>query len=332
MKSNLDIEITNRCKEFSHKFEKVLHYIQKYNKIAVFRHARPDYDALGCQMAMVSWLKDNFPTKDIIYVGEDHVTLTPSCFPYMMNVDDSWFKEPFLAIILDTSTKARVADERFEKAQVIIKIDHHPEVDRYGKINIVDESMSAAGELLANMLIKFIDYKISKETATYLFKAVVGDSNRFLYQEVNAHTFAIAEYLVQHGAPVAPTYKEMYSNKDISSLNLAKWVLDHYQITEKGVAYYILEKDVLETLHVQPERGKECLGLFDHFDFIKIWMSISWDEPKGNYRVSIRSNSVNIDGVATKYNGGGHSQASGAKLKTLEELPNLLKDLDNLLN
>lgn len=327
---NLDIEIINRCKSFQSKYDKVLKYILKYDRIAVFRHIRPDYDALGCQMAMVNWLKDNFKNKEIIYTGDDHVVLTPKCFPYMMQVNDDWFDKPFLAIVLDTSNSNRISDERYKNADVIVKIDHHPEVDKYGKVQIVDETMSAAGELLANMLIKFENYIITKETATYLYKAIAGDSNRFLYAEVNAHTFAVSELLVQKGIDIVQIYKDMYS-EDLTSLEFTKWVLSHYHITPHGVAYYVLEKDDLKRLNLQPERGKDCLYLFDHFDSIHIWMSVSWDEPKGVYRVSLRSDGVSVESVAANYAGGGHTQASGAKLKSLDDLPKLISELDNLL-
>ncbi len=331
MNIKLDSEIINRCKDFHTKYANVLKYIKKYDKIAVFRHIRPDYDALGCQMAMVSWIKDNFPNKEVIYLGEDHVTLTPRCFPSMMKVEDKWFEDHFLAIILDTSTCDRTDDKRWKKAKTIIKIDHHPEVDHYGKIQIVDDTMSAAGELLANMLIKFDgEYELSETTAAWLFKAIVGDSNRFLYSEVNAHTFAIAELLVQKGININQIYKEMYS-EDINSIDFTKWVLDNYHVTKKGVAYYVLEKETLERLHLKPEQGKDCLYLFDHFDEIKIWMSVSWDELKNCYRISLRSNGISVESVATKYQGGGHTQASGAKLKSLDDLPKLVSELDKLI-
>lgn len=330
MKKQIDIDIENRCIEFKNKYQKVLKLIKKYDRIAVFRHARPDYDAIGSQLALVSWLKDNFPNKEVIYTGSDHVSLTPRCFAYMMKVNDEWFNKPFLAIILDTSNSNRIDDKRYKKAKTIIKIDHHPEVDHYGDVEIVDPSMSAAGELLANMLIKFTDYAINKETATNLYKAIAGDSNRFLYAEVNEHTFAVAKYLCKVGISLPKIYQDMYS-EDISSLEFTKWVLANYHISKKGIAYYVLKKEDLVKLHLPAERGKDCLYLFDHFDNIHIWMSISWDEEKNNYRVSLRSAGIDVEKVATKYNGGGHLQASGAKLKNLDELDSLIRDLESLI-
>jgi phosphoesterase RecJ-like protein len=48
------------------------------------------------------------------------------------------------------------------------------------------------------------------------------------------------------------------------------------------------------------------------------------------WRVSIRSKEKDISKVANVWRGGGHAQASGAKIKSLEELPLLIADLDAL--
>jgi nanoRNase/pAp phosphatase (c-di-AMP/oligoRNAs hydrolase) len=40
---------------------------------------------------------------------------------------------------------------------------------------------------------------------------------------------------------------------------------------------------------------------------------------------------VTINHIAQKYGGGGHSQASWCKLEKIEQLPEFIADLDNLL-
>ena len=47
-------------------------------------------------------------------------------------------------------------------------------------------------------------------------------------------------------------------------------------------------------------------------------------------RVSIRSKGTPINGIAAKWEGGGHAQASGAKINNLNLLPEFIDDLDKL--
>ncbi len=322
--------LEERNQTYEDKFETIVKKIKEYDRIAVFRHDHPDYDALGCQMAFVHFIKDNFPSKSVVYVGDDHVTLTGRCFPKMEVIEDTWFNHPFLAIVLDLSNLDRICDARVNKADYLIKIDHHPEVEPYGDLSIVDESMSAAGELLANIFLSLPKkYKIGKECASYLYKAIVGDSGRFLYDSVTPHTFYIAQKLLEVGICISEIYAEMYNQK-LEDLEVTGYILRHYQITPNGVAYYVLDDATLKRFNLPAIRGKDNVNLFAHLDGINAWLSVTEDVKKGNWRVSLRSGGIDISHIAEKYNGGGHAQASGLKLRNLDELKLLLADLDKM--
>jgi len=324
--------ITNRIKQYKPAIRTLFNKIKEFDRIVVYRHHKPDYDAIGTQLGLVEFIKTNYPNKEVHYVGDDHVTLTGRCFPKMEVLEKDWFKKPFLAIIVDTSNldRAGLPDdyESFKDASCFIKIDHHPDVEKFGDVSIVDPSFSAAGELMAAILIAS-GKEISVSCATNLYKAIAGDSGRFLYESVVESTFEIAKILVSKGINLTKIYSEMYNQK-VSDLETTAWILRHYQITEHGVAYYVLDEEALTKLKLPPERGKDNVNLFAHFDGINAWMSVTQDVKKNEWRVSIRSAEKSIESIAIKYNGGGHAQASGCKIKTIDELPNLVKDLDNL--
>ena len=147
--------------------------IRQYDKIAIFRHIMPDFDALGTQLGLYHFIKDNFPEKDIKILGDNHVTFTPRLFPEMDRIPDSWFDEPFLAIIVDVSNKSRIADPRFEKGETIIKVDHHPNVEEFANINVVDTSMAAASELMVALLLNFKHkYVLSEKSASNFYVGI----------------------------------------------------------------------------------------------------------------------------------------------------------------
>jgi len=324
--------LTERQINYKKQIKTLFKKISEFDRVVIYRHGHPDYDAFGTQLGLAHFIKNNWPSKEVHCVGDDHVTLTGRCFPKMEVLDHAWYEKPFLAIIVDTSTFDRVSTSddlvSYQKASYLVKIDHHPNVDPYGDLQIVDTSMGAAGELVANILLTS-KKKIGQECALNLYKAIVGDTGRFLYECTSVHTFEVAKLLVRTGFSVTKIYSEMYDQK-ISDLETTAWILKNYQITEHGVAYYILSDQTLQRLHLPPERGKENVNVFAHFEGINAWLSVTEDVAKGEWRVSIRSAAKSIEEVATKYHGGGHAQASGAKLKSLDELPALLKDLDDL--
>lgn len=323
-------------KEFSKPYLKdirrILSAIKRYDRICIFRHIMPDYDALGSQMGLATWIKDNFPNKEVHVVGDNHVTFTPRLFPVMDTLPESWFKEPFLAFILDVGNASRIADPRFKKAKFKIKIDHHPDVEHWGNISIVNTNASAASENIVSALLNLKgNYVMSKEAASYFYIAIVGDSGRFQYSSTSAHTFAIAGELLNCGIDLSKIYQTMYVKK-IEDLAVTAYILNHYHISEKGVAYYVLDSKIQKDLNITTERGKENVNLFSNIEGINAWCSITQDDnPKEPcWRISIRSKEKAINGVATQFGGGGHAQASGAKINTLDELPAFIAALNAL--
>ena len=151
----LEKEILEVGKKFKKEARELERLIREYDRIAVFRHIMPDYDALGTQMGLYTFIKDNFPKKEVRVFGDNHVTFTPRLFPEMCKENDSWFEKPFLAIIVDVGAKPRIADPRYEKAEKIVIVDHHPKVENPAHFDITDTSKAAASELLVSIILNF---------------------------------------------------------------------------------------------------------------------------------------------------------------------------------
>ena len=326
----LDKSIKELIKKNKKSYKQVLSMIKKYDKIVIFRHEMPDYDALGTQMGLATWLKENFKEKEIHVTGQNHVCFTPRLYPYMEGMEDAWFdNNEFLAIVVDTGNTARISDKRYQKAKNIIKIDHHPNKEPYGDIVIVNDELASCAELVANMLVYF-NKKLSKEAAHYFYSGIAGDSGRFLYNSTSAHTFAIAQILIETGFNLSKdVYQKMYQ-KNIDDLKVTAYVLNDFKVSKGGVAYYVLPSDIQEKLKITTERGKENVNLFANIEGINAWCSITEDPKEGLWRVSIRSKETPINGVAQMFEGGGHDQASGCKLHDIKDLPKLIEELDKL--
>lgn len=330
--NKLHPSILEKAQKYKSTYSRIVNAIKRYDRIALFRHVTPDFDALGSQLGLYYWIKDNFPNKEVIYVGDNHVSYEGQVFPSMMKVNASWFDEPFLAILVDVANTPRIADPRYKKAKFKIRIDHHPEVEHWGKICLIDTSFVACAEILANMFLYLEKkYVLNKDTARNLYIGIVGDSGGFKYQNTTPHTFAVATELVNKGLDVTEINQTMF-HKQMNELELKKYALNNYKLSPHGVAYYIVSDELQKELQIETEQGKECLALFQNVEGINCWMSVTEDvtDPRNRWRVSVRSNTTPINEVCSHFNGGGHANASGAKLKKIEELDLLIKELDSL--
>ena len=331
MKEALPKEVKEYAKTRKKEYIAFYNAVKKYDRICVFRHIKPDFDAMGSQMGLYTFLKENFPEKEIHYVGDNHVTFTPRLFPETERLNDAWFQKDFLAIVVDVGDDERIADPRYKKASCVAKIDHHPAKAEIAKNPIVDLGSASASELVCSVLLNWKGTTLSKEAAHYFYIGIVGDSGRFLYSSVSAHTFAIAECLIKTGISINDIYLAMYQKK-LDDLKVTAYILNHFSVSSHGIAYYCLDEKIQKELQITPERGKENVNLFSNIDGINAWCSITEDpNPKDwCWRISIRSKKKDISSIAMKWGGGGHPQASGAKIKDLSELDAFIKDLDDL--
>ena len=218
--------IKNLAKTYKEEYKEIFNCIKKYKKIAIFRHIVPDFDALGTQFGLATFIKDNFHDKDVVILGDNHSTFTNRLFPETDKINDSWFDDDFLAIIVDVGDKKRIADPRFEKAKCKIKFDHHPETEKIFDIAITNTSMAAASELVCNFIFSLPSkYVLTKLAASYFYIALVGDSGRFQYGSTSTHTFEIAQKLLEKGINITDIYGKMYLKKVTRTACLQKFLM-----------------------------------------------------------------------------------------------------------
>ncbi len=324
--------IKENGQQYINEYKEILEKIKKYNKIAIFRHIKPDFDALGTQFGLATWIKDNFKDKDVKCLGDNHVTFTPSgLFPETDKLNESWYNDDFLAIIVDVGDFKRIADPHFQRAKETIKLDHHPATDSGYTISVVREDFAAASELVVNMLINFGEsYEFSSLSAHYFYIALAGDSGRFLYDSTTTHTFEIASFLLSRKINILNIYEKMYE-KDLSDLDVQKFILNNYKISKKGTAYYVLTQKDLDELHLASEQGKDHVNLFSSFKGVNIWCSITEDITEPCFRISLRSRYYDVGTLATKFKGGGHRLASGAQIEDLSKLDEFIEACDKLI-
>ena len=55
-----------------YQFDGLLDEIKYSDVITIFRHVRPDCDAVGSQFGLKSWLNDNFPEKKVYALGNEY--------------------------------------------------------------------------------------------------------------------------------------------------------------------------------------------------------------------------------------------------------------------
>ena len=309
-------------------YQDLLKKIKESKIITIFRHERPDGDAVFSSYAFKQFVNDNFKDKKVYLVGSNEYDILKADF----KVSDSILKKS-LCIILDTATKARVDDKRcFDLCNFIIKIDHHPAYENYGDINYVDDKMAATCSYLASIFMskEFSKYKIKDKCAEYLLSGMITDTLCFKTASCNSDTFLLASKLLKIcKTNVSDLNFKLFSNTKDEYLKISK--LRTYAKLDNKVAYILVNDKDIRKIGMSFNDIKNNVEILSSIKGINIWGIFVYNKNSKLYDGSIRAlNGYVINDIAIKYNGGGHKYAVGVKSLKISQIKALIKELNNV--
>ena len=277
---------------------------------------------------MYQLIRENFPEKTVITVGKDSPSLDFLFKNFEVTEED--YKDA-LVIVTDTANFPRIDGKLFTKNNFLIKIDHHPPLDNYGGINLVNTEVSSCSELIYNFyeyLNEKYDIKLNDEAAKLLYLGIVGDTGRFLFPNTSNDTLRVASELIKYDFNMSKLLDKMEIISD-NIMRFRAFIFENYDVYQDGVAYLKITKEDMDKYGVDPGEVSTGVNLLRSLKDLYAWC-FAIDE--GNkVRVRIRSKGPVINTLAEKYAGGGHPLASGATVKNWEELDDLLDDMSRVV-
>jgi phosphoesterase RecJ-like protein len=299
----------------THSLEDVLRAIKANHTFLLVSHARPDGDSIGSLLAASLLLKhlgkqatvvcaDRVPPLYTFLHGSETIEHRPAISPH---------EHYDLVLLLECDgaerTRLRGLDHR-----TLVNIDHHTSGRSFASINWIDPSASSVGEMIYR-LARRARVPVTSAMATCLYTALVTDTGSFCYQSTGAHTFALAEDLVRHGADPAAIATRVYFTNPESKMRLLGAALTSLHI-ENQVAFITLTCDDMARSGSSDE---DCEGLVNYaigIDQVRVAVFLRETGP-GSIRASLRSKqtpgcpAVNVAALAEHFGGGGHMHASG---------------------
>lgn len=307
----------------------VLDKIKQYQKIVIFRHLRPDGDAVGATKGLCDVLRATYPNKDVRLINNDFADYVAFLGREDAPVDDKFFADA-LGIVIDTATVERISNPQYALCRELIKIDHHIPLQPYGDVMWVEEHRSSACEMIAAFCEAFRDELVlTPQAATEIYTGMVTDSGRFRFRSVSGDTMRLAGMLLDVGIDTDTLYANLYM-KEFDEFKFQSSVYQKMKITEHGVAYLYVDRAMQEKFSLTHEQASAAISYLDSIRGSLIWLAFIESED-GSVRVRLRSRFVTVNQLAEKYGGGGHDCACGATVGSKKEARRLIAEADALL-
>ena len=307
----------------------ILDKIREYDRIILFRHKRPDGDAVGATKGLCEILRLTYPEKEILVLNTDF-----SDYVAFLGGEDEPREDEFyqsaLGIVIDTAVIDRVSNPKYALCKELIKIDHHIEKETFGDLSWVEEKKSSACEMIAEFYHTFRDeLKINQAAATYIYAGMVTDSGRFRFSSVSGDTLRYAGMLLDVGVDTENLFSNLYL-ENFDSITFKSKILKKIKRTENGVAYIFVSRATRRRLGMSMEQAGETVSYMNAIRGSLIWLAFI-EADDGSIRVRLRSRFATVNELAEKYHGGGHACASGATVHSRREMQKLLQQADAIL-
>ncbi len=307
-------------------YRQIYRKIKQYNDIVIAHHIGPDPDALGSAFGLKNIIKSTFPKKNVYVVGS-----SASKFKYLGipdKVDEVLFSKCLL-IVLDTPDLKRIDGVNPEQFKEVVKIDHHPFIEKFGDIEFIDASASSASQLVME-LVEHTRLKFSKIGAMCLFTGLIADTDRFLYDYTTPKTFdLVSAMLKKTNLKFTKLYLPLYL-RPLKDIRFKAYIMSNMVVTENGLAYIKITDDILEQYEVDAATAGNLINDFNYINEIIVWAFFSSDKINNNIRGSIRSRGPIINEILMPYGGGGHALAAGVRTLSFDIADEIIEKLDKI--
>jgi phosphoesterase RecJ-like protein len=308
-------------------------HLDAASRAAVCTHVNPDGDGIGAEICLHRYLRGRGIESRIINtepLTPRYLFLDPdgAVETFDRATHDAYLRGVDLLFVLDNSAVSRLgsleASVRGTRARTIC-IDHHNVVDPFWNVNIVDEEACATGELVFQ-IIRALGGAIDAAAARAAYVSLVTDTGYFRFSKTSPRCHEAAADLLRAGVDPPRVYEEVFERNSPALIRLQGAALSGLGLEEEGrLAHITLTRRQVVECGAADEDTSEIVNGLLAIDGVR--MAVMFKElGERRVKLSFRSKGgLDVNRLAARYGGGGHTNAAGAVLDgTLEETRGLV--------
>lgn len=310
---------------------RLIEILSAEDDILVGCHVQPDGDALGSLLALGLFLKEQ---GKIVHMGWGERMMVPPQYRFLPGIDlltPTGMLSPRVLVTVDAANRERLGALRplAETTPVVINIDHHPDNERFGHVNLVEPGASSVAEILYG-LFQAWGRPISQPVALCLYVGIVTDTGRFQYSNTSSRTLRVAADLVELGINPTAVFQNLYEHNPFSWIKIVGRGLDRAVFLEElGLVYTVLRADDFRDTGSTMAETENLIDWLRSVEGAEV-AAVLKELPDGKVKVSLRSKGrVDVGRIAGEMGGGGHHNAAG--FVSSESVDPIIKSLSEKL-
>ncbi len=288
---------------------------QSQKNILLTGHSDPDGDCLGAIAGLYYLGKSKNSRLKCIVEGPVPDRLSFLLPPDIIIIGDDT-KEPIsndfdLAVVVDSSDLKRLGRvQKIVEGRSVINIDHHPDNEFFGDINLVEVAASSACEILG---LGLQDRVFLPRPAIEAWAAgILYDTGGLKHPNTRAQTLQLLSSWMVRGLELAPLQEKLFARQTPETLALYQKALERLKIGARGLmAWTVVEEgpDLGSAREISQKVIDEIRGIRG------VEVAVLFVDQGNETRVSLRSKNFPVNKIAALWGGGGHTRAAGMNLQ-----------------
>ena len=288
--------------------------LDRAGTIVIVAHVYPDADTIGAGLAVAQVAADAGKDVQVSFAAPDELPESLRTLPggHLLTEPERLRRDADLVVTVDIPTVNRLGSlsELAADGREVLVIDHHASNSLFGTANFVDPTADSTTMLVADLLDAW-DKPIDRAVAHCLYAGLTTDTGSFRWATARAHQ--LASRLLDIGVDNAGISRTLMDTHPFAWLPMLSRVLGSARLLEeavdrRGLVYAVVAHH--EWAQARPEEVESIVDIVRTTAEAEVAAVFKEIEPQ-HWSVSMRSKSVDISAVASRFGGGGHRKAAG---------------------
>lgn len=283
--------------------------LREMRDVAILTHRNPDGDTLGSGFALWAALRalgiramvvneEPFPEK-YAYMTE----------PYARAAEPF---EPQRVVSVDTAT-VKLMGQRVAAlygGRVELALDHHGTNEGFAALTLCEPGMSSCCELVMQV-IDALGVAADPYIANCVYTGLATDTGCFKYANTTPGAHRLAARLIELGADYTTLNRLLFETKSRGRLLLEQLAIAGIEFAAGGkIAIVTVTRQMLERSGCTPGDIEGITPIARQIEGVELGVTLR-ELKNGNFKVSLRSVSLDSAKICALFGGGGHKFAAG---------------------
>lgn len=306
------------------RLQAAMEFMREHDDFLVVSHVQPDGDAAGSTLA-VGWMLSQLG-KTYTMINEGRL---PSKFGFLpdygrvLSFTEQAPARLFRHVVsIDCADYSRIGRVRelFEDDVKLLNIDHHPTNDGFGSCQIIVPDAAATVEILYDLAV-YMGFDLDIDFGNCIYTGLLTDTGGFRYASVGPKVMQTAADLLKLGVNGHALAEAALEKLTVPQITLLQKGLSTLRFTsDRKIAWVHVTLDDMAAIQAESEDMDGLVNYPRNVEGVLVGLMFKQREPH-SWKISLRSNTVNVAEIAQRFGGGGHIRASGCTVEgTLEEV------------